>query len=170
MNAEKTQANDHALTAYAVEILPSFIGTMTAVKDYFNNPCAETLLAVRNNAPNIRSLYRVIDDYSKALADLKSKVDFCVVSTFQDSPEIREEFKIQAGAKSIKCDAQADSMRQLMERFKGAGFDPCALFEKCSAITAKKAAEAFGLSEQALLESAGDLFATHENKPTVKMI
>lgn len=172
MNAEKAAANDHALTELAHREFPMFTTAIDTINMLWKDPDNQTAVnSFAFQARIVRDLMYHVVNISAALADLKSKLEFCVAHTIEHpSGNVKENFKIQPGAKSIKCDAQADSMRQLMERFKGAGFDPCALFEKCSAITAKKAAEAFGLSEQALLESAGDLFATHQNKPTVKML
>lgn len=170
MNKEKAIANNNALTAYAREMLPQFGNVMKAINDYVFNPNEETAKALRMNAPAIRSLYRLIDDYSKALAYLKENVNFCVIENIDTAPELAQEFKVQNGAKIIKCDSVPNSMQLLMTRYIDAGFDPVGLFAQCSAITAKKAAEAFGLSEQALLEAHGDLFETHQNKPSVKMI
>lgn len=170
MNEEKAIANNKALTAYAREMLPQFGNVMKAINDYVFNPNEETAKALRMNAPAIRSLYRLIDDYSKALAYLKEKVNICVIENIETAPELAQEFKVQNGEKSIKCDSGPNSMQLLMTRYIDAGFDPVGLFAQCSAITAKKAAEAFGLSEQALLEAHGDLFETHQNKPSVKMI
>lgn len=170
MNYETAQANDHALTEYAKQIVPQFANTLAVVNNFVNDPSEENVTAIRKMAPAIRSLYRLVDDYSKALADVKAKIDVCVVETIEKSPEIAQEFKVQAGAKSIKCDAQPDSMSVLMFRAMEKGIHPSALFAQCSAITAKKAAEAFGLSQQALLEEYGDLFETHQNKPSVKML
>lgn len=170
MNEEKAIANNHALTAYAHEMLPQFGNVMKAINDYVFNPNEDTAKALRMNAPAIRSLYRLVDDYSKALADLKEKMNVCVLENIESAPEIAHEFKVQNGTKSIKCDSAPNSMQLLMSRYLEAGYDPVGLFAKCSAITAKKAAEAFGLSEQALLEAHGDLFETHYNKPSVKML
>lgn len=171
MNIEKQQANDHALTEYTKQIVPEFSNTLSVINAFVTDPEADkSLVDVRKQAGAIRILYRLVDDYTKALADLKAKIDYCVVGTIDKSPEIAQEFKVQAGAKSIKCDATPASMMFLMDKFVEQGYNPSALFAQCSAITAKKAAEAFGLSEVALLEAYGDLFATHQNKPSVKML
>lgn len=171
MTNEKAMANDHALTEYTKQIVPEFKNTLSIINKFVADPEeSANIVNVRKQAGAIRSLYRLVDDYTKALADLKAKIDYCVVETIEKSPEIAKEFKVQAGAKSIKCDATPASMMFLMDKFVEQGYNPSALFAQCSAITAKKAAEAFGLSEVALLESYGDLFATHQNKPSVKML
>lgn len=173
MTPEKEVINARALSGHIRDLVtPSETLTKAtkAVTAFFVDPEAkENVVAVRQNAANIHELFRTIADYSAALDELKKRAEFAIVSIIDESPELQACFKIQAGAKSIKCDYDKNSMRNLMDKFKELGYDPCALFEKCSAITAKKAADAFGLSEQVFLETYGDLFQTHQNKPSVKM-
>lgn len=141
-----------------------------AVDAYYANPSDENQDLVSENTKAIHDLLKMVKDYSDALAELKTRIEFCVVNLFDYAPALAEHFKIQGGAKTIKCDATPTSMALLMEAFEKKGYAPEGLFSMCTPITAKKAAEAFGLSEQALLEELGDLFATHYNKPSVKML
>lgn len=163
-----------ALQAYTTEIMryiPELDECRKAVDNYFADQSEENRIAVRKNAEKIHDLWRKVDDFTKALADLKARMEFSIVDVIENSPELQKEFKIQAGAKSIKCDVvKEQSMRQLMERYLKKGFDPCFIFSKCSAITAKTAADCFGLSVDVMLEENGDLFAEHQNKPSVKML
>ena len=140
-----------------------------AVDAYFANPSDENEMAVSENASKILELFRMIKDYSDALADLKSRVEYAVANLYDYHPSLRENFKFKAGASKTTCSAKPDSMERLMAAWIAKGYDPAGLFAKCSAITSKKAADAFGLSEQALLEEFGDLFSTTRNKPALQM-
>ena len=141
-----------------------------AVDAYFTNPSDDNQDLVANNTRAIHDLLYMVKEYSDALADLKARIEFCVVNLFDYVPALEEHFKVQGGAKTCKCDATPDAMNRLMDEWCKEGYDPSGLFGKCTAITAKKAAEAFGLSEQAFLEKYGHMFKTHVNKPTVKMV
>ena len=141
-----------------------------AVDAYFSDPSDENQDLVANNTSAIHDLYRMVKEYTDALADLKTRIEFCVLNLYDFVPALEEHFKMQGGAKTVKCDKDPDSMRKLMDAYIAKGYDPSGLFAMCAAITAKKAAEAFGLSEQAFLEEHGDLFATHHNKPSVNML
>lgn len=139
---------------------------LDAIVAFWNEPDSVKAAAmVRQNARNIHDFMRNMELVTKAFADLKARADYAICALFEKSPELQQEFKIQQGARSTKC----TDMRQLMDRYTAKGYDPAGLIAQCSAMTAKKAAEAFGLSEAALLEEAGDIFTTTENKPTVKM-
>ena len=140
-----------------------------AVAAYFANPSDENQDAVVTRTNAVSDLFRMVKDYTNALANLQKQIEFAVVSLYDYAPELAERFKLQ-GSKSVKCDASKDSMRRLMDAFVAEGGDPSGLFGVCSVITAKKAAEAFGLSEGALLEKHGDLFETHYSKPQVKLV
>lgn len=170
----KNETTTTALQSYTTEIMkfiPELDECRNAVDAYFCEQSEENAIAVRKNAVQIHDLWRKVDDFVKALADLKSRMEFSIVDVIEKSPELQKEFKIQAGAKSIKCDViKEQSMRTLMQRYIEKGFDPAFLFSKCSAITAKTAAECFGVSTDVMLEENGDLFAEHQNKPSVKML
>lgn len=141
-----------------------------AVDAYFSNPSDDNQDLVANNTRAIHDLLYMCKEYEAAIADLKARIEYCVVNLFDYVPALEEHFKVQGGAKSCKCDNRPDSMFQLMEAWCKEGYDPSGLFGICSAITSKKAAEAFGLSEEAFLEKYGHLFKTHVNKPSVKMV
>lgn len=141
-----------------------------AVDAYFINPSDDNQDLVANNTRAIHDLYYMVKEYTDALNDLKARIEFCVTNLFDYVPALEEHFKVQGGAKTVKCDKTPTSMEMLMDEWCKKGYDPSGLFGKCTAITAKKAAEAFGLSEQAFLEEYGHLFETHVNKPSVKMV
>ena len=170
--AKETETLD--LTEVTTEILSAknntakLVEARQAIDAYFADPSDENQDLVVQSTKAVHDLYRMAKDYSDALADLKARIEFCVMNLFDYAPAFEEHFKIQGGAKTTKC--KPNSMPLLMEKFIEKGYAPEGLFSMCTPLTAKKAAEAFGLSEQALLEELGDMFETKVNKPTLKML
>lgn len=170
MNQEKEQENAIAMTHYMNEIVqgsvPQLSATKKVIDSYFANPNEENEKAVRGCSENIKELWRVVSEYTSALSDFKARMEFAIVDIFNRSPELQKEFKIQEGAKSTKC--KPEEMATLIRRCIDSGIVPEAFASACSPLTAKKAADLFGLSQQAFLEAHGDLMETKQNKPSVK--
>lgn len=138
------------------------IAAMTALSEFFATPDdMEKASAVVENKETLHDIHYFCEVADAVIKNFKTMIE-CAANVL---PALSSEFKWNKPKVSTTC-KDMGKLFELATTLYDVN-DEC-FAAKMKPITAKDAANLLGLSEQALLETHGDIFESKESKPSLK--